>query len=86
MDNETYEAVVIQIVPNGTHGPYAVAKHPKLVGITFSLRHPVWEEEIFPDEGSIVMLSKITRKRAGWRANSGRFFQPSDGQPTTERS
>ena len=81
---ERYEAVVEKVIPNGNHGPYAVAKHEVLGLITFSLTQPVWKESHYPEGGSIVILSEINKKRAGWRANSGRFFKPFDEQPQTK--
>lgn len=73
-----YTAVVSK-VENGTHGPYALAGSEELSGsISFSLKPPVWTERTHPEPGSVVILSDITKKRAGWRANSGRFFRPED--------
>ena len=83
MDNKSYSAVVQKVFPNGKHGPYAVASHADLGDVTFSLEPPVWEDVDWPDEGLTVVLSKIRKKRAGWRAYSGRFFGPSDEQPAT---
>ena len=84
MDNKSYNAVVHAIFLNGKHGPYAVASHTELGDITFSLDQSVWEDVDWPEEGTIIVLSKLRKKRAGWRAYSGRFFQPSDQQPTTK--
>jgi len=83
MDDKSYSAVVQKVFPNGKHGPYAVASHEKLGDVTFSLSQPVWEESDWPEEGNIVVLSKIRKKPAGWRSHSGRFFGPSDEQLTT---
>ena len=84
MDNKSYNAIVQRIFPNGKHGPNAVASHKDLGDITFSLNQQVWTEKYWPEEGDVVVLSEIRKKRAGWRAYSGRFFGPSDEQPTTE--
>jgi hypothetical protein len=46
--------------------------------VTFSLEPTVWQEEDFPEAGNVVLLSKIRRKRAGWRAKAGRYYVPSD--------
>jgi hypothetical protein len=75
-----YLATVIKVVKVGTHGPYAIAISNELGSITFSLEKPVWRESSWPDGGTSVMLSQIRRKRAGWRAMSGRSFGPSDSQ------
>ncbi len=77
--NESYEAMVEKVIPEGPHGPYGVARSEKLDGsITFSLNKPVWQEIYPPDSGTIVILSQIRKKRAGWRANYARFVTPDD--------
>ena len=78
MDENSYKAVVQKIVRQGAHGPYAVATEAELVMVTFSLEPDVWEEKTWPEEGDVVVLSEIRKKRAGWRANRGRFLQQSD--------
>jgi hypothetical protein len=79
MDEKSYIAVVQKIFPKGPHGPYAKASSEKLgQDITFSLNPPIWREKFFPEEGTYVVLSELTRKRAGWRANLGRFLQPDE--------
>jgi len=81
IDNKQgYEVVVQKIIPNGRHGPYAVARSEELTSVTFSLKPPVWEEEEWPQPGICVLLSKVRKKRAGWRAEYGRFLKPSDEQ------
>lgn len=82
MDGKSYAGIVQKIVPNGKHGPYAVTS-TKIGLVTFLLKPPVWEEKRWPEEGNIVVLSEVTKKPAGWRADHGRFFQPSDEQPLT---
>ncbi len=86
METKIYEAVVEKIIPQGDHGPYAVASCPKLGLVTFSLEPPVWEEEDWPEGGNIVILSTVRKKRAGWRAKHARFLQPSDEQSTDSES
>ena len=83
MDEKRYVAIVQKIHPDGHHGPYAKATCDGLSGmtITFLLAPPVWNEKRFPDEGSYVVLSELTKKRGGWRADSGRFLEPADEQP-----
>jgi len=76
--SESYQAIVEKVYRSGPHGPYAVAKNDALGSITFSLGKKVWEETIEPEPGTYVLLSQITKKRAGWRAGSGRFVRPSD--------
>lgn len=74
-----YYAVVQKVVLKGKHGPYVVAISGGL-NFTFSLNTPVWSEEDPPEPGSHVVLSRISTKTAGWRANRARFLQPSDPQ------
>ncbi len=75
---EMYWAVVEKVIANGSHGPYVVTRNEVLGSITFSLDPKVWREEVRPEPGTYVLLSQITKKRAGWRAGSGRFVTPSD--------
>lgn len=83
MESKSYTVVVQKTIRNGKHGPYAVASSDELGSITFSLDPPVWQEEDWPEGGSVVVLSRVSKKRAGWRANRGRFLQPSD-EPATQ--
>jgi hypothetical protein len=86
MAKTTYTAVVEKTISDGKHGSYAVASSEDLGTITFSLDPSVWQEEDWPEGGNVVVLSKVRKKRAGWRAHSGRFFQPSDEQqPATKQ-
>lgn len=75
--SDEIQAVVNKIISSGRHGPYAVASS-EIGTITFSLRPPVWTEEGWPENGTFVILSDVRKKRAGWRAMSGRFVRPSD--------
>lgn len=75
---EFYKAVVQGVFPKGKHGPYAIASSKEVKGrITFSLTE-AWEEDEFPEPGHFVILSGLTKKRAGWRAQHARFFKPED--------
>lgn len=75
---KVYRAIVEKIITNGKHGPYAVASHDKLGNITFSLNEKCWQEDDWPEPGTFVMLFRLRKKRAGWRASIGRFLVPSD--------
>lgn len=73
--------VVQSIVSWGRHGPYAAATVGGVPGsVTFSLEPSVWQEEDWPQEGTIVLLSDFRRKQAGWRAQNVRFLRPLDSQ------
>lgn len=76
--DEAIEAVVEKIIPEGKHGAYAVARSQALGTITFSLDSNVWREESWPESGTIVVLTKVSKRFAGWRALNGRLFVPSD--------
>jgi len=85
MGNASYKAVVEKIIEHGKHGPYAVARCEELDSvITFALDRKVWQEDDSPDPGTLVILSRVRKKRAGWRALNGRYVNPSDEQPATE--
>ncbi len=73
-----YRAIVEKVIATGRHGPYAVAKSDEFGSITFSLDKPVWQEDDWPEPGTFVALAKLREKRAGWRAQQGRFWEPSD--------
>lgn len=74
-------AIVQKVVPNGRHGPYAVASCEMMkCNITFSLAANVWRETGRPETGVVVILSNLRKKRAGWRATEARFFKPTDEQ------
>ena len=81
-----YQAVVEKIISDGNHGPYAVARCQELGCITFSLDPKVWQEDDLPEPGICVVLSKIRKKRAGWRAQIGRFLMPSDLTTSNQQS
>ena len=79
-NTKSYQAVVDKIIPDGVHGPYAVARCKELGVVTLSLDPKIWQEDDWPEPGSCVVLSKIRKKRLGWRAEVGRFVTPSDDQ------
>jgi hypothetical protein len=84
-DVRGYHSVVEKIIHDGKHGPYAVARCEELGSITFSLDASVWQGSDWPEPGMCVVLSKMRKKRAGWRATYGRFMEPSDEQhPATD--
>lgn len=77
--DDTITAIVQKVVRNGQHGPYAIATSEDVIGsITFSLERAVWREDRIPEQGIVVILSDLQKKRAGWRAMVGRFLKPSD--------
>ncbi len=86
MDDIIYTIIVEKIVQNGDHGPYAVTNDDNLGSITFSLTPQVWKEKNWPELGTYVVLSQVIRKRAGWRAQHGRFLQPSDEKKGEKRN
>ena len=73
-----YQGIIQKIINNGKHGPYAVARVEELGLVTFALDPKIWQEEDWPECGIFVVLSQVRKKRAGWRAQHGRFLQPSD--------
>ncbi len=77
-DTTRYRALVEKIIVNGKHGPYCVARSTDIGPITFQLTESVWNEQIWPEHGTYVMLSGLMKKKAGWRASSARFEIPSD--------
>ena len=86
---DAFKTVVQRIVSDGRHGPYAIAISEAIGGsITFSLEDNVWHEREAPECGVVVILSGLRKKRAGWRANHGRYLKPSDEQQpaTTAKS
>lgn len=79
MDRE-FEAVVEKIVREGPHGPFVIASNGELGSVTFSLDQDVWLEEDWPEPGTYVVLCKIRRKRAGWRAQQAWFVEPAESK------
>jgi hypothetical protein len=78
---QSYSAVVDGVY-DGAHGRYAVARSPVLddLPITFSVdpSTKVWSENREPSPGECVVITDITKKRQGWRANAARFVRPED--------
>ena len=77
-EKRIYKAIVEKVIADGRHGPYALASTPEISSITFSLDSSVWQEEDFPEPGVYVALWSLREKRNGWRAQHGRFWEPSD--------
>jgi hypothetical protein len=74
---------VVQKTAYGHRGRYAVAISEDILGsITFSLAYPCWQETDEPEPGTLVVLSNLRKKRAGWRASDARYLQPSDEEET----
>jgi len=62
-------AVVQNIVTSGRHGPYAVTRTERNDRfVTFALKKPVWDEEHFPEPGTVVLLEGVYERRLGFRA------------------
>lgn len=81
-----FKAVVQKVVKDGKHGPFAVATIEDFDGsVTFSLEPTVWQEDETPEAGEIVLLLRIRKKRAGWRAKQGRYYTPSDEQTANRK-
>ncbi|MCK5021738.1 MAG: hypothetical protein KAR54_00615 [Candidatus Pacebacteria bacterium] len=75
------KAIVEKVISEGKHGPFVVATSDGFTGsITFSLEPTVWQEDECPEEGSVVYLTNLKKKRAGWRAKQGRYWLLSDEQ------
>lgn len=80
-ENQTYRAVVEKVVKTGRHGPYVVTKVKDLEGsVTFALKESTWTETDEPEPGMEVILSRLRKKQAGWRALSARYVNPTDEQ------
>ncbi len=74
-------AVVERVIREGKHGPFVVATSDAITGsVTFSLEPTVWQDDEWPEEGAVVYLTKLRKKRAGWRAKQGRQWLLSDEQ------
>lgn len=80
MADGSVRAVVERVVPQGRHGPYMVTRSDgeARLNITVSLDKTVWQEQTLPEPGTYVILSQLSKKRAGWRAGSARLLQLSD--------
>ena len=88
MDEEKVLGVVARVVRKGKHGPYAIsyAKNSAIreALVTFSLAVPCWVESTIPERGVLVVLTDITKKRAGWRAGSARYVRVADAEFVAE--
>lgn len=73
----SYRGIVEKVV-DGRHGPYVVVRVDDLGVVTFSLNNKVWQEEDIPEPGTEVVLIKVIKKSAGWRALHSRFVTPAD--------
>lgn len=80
MAKRSYQAMLEKTVKEGKHGPYAVTRSDLLGLVTFSLDKPVWQEEEWPEPGTIIVVSDLIKKKSGWRARNARFFEPGDEQ------
>jgi hypothetical protein len=81
-EDKNYRSTVEKIIPGGKHGPYVVSRNEELGSVTFSLDSKVWQEKDWPEPGMWVVLSHLRKKPAGWRAQLGRYFIPSDVKQT----
>lgn len=73
------KAIVQKIIEEGKHGPFAIATSEEVGGsVTFSLEPTVWQEDELPEEGIVVFLDELRKKRAGWRAKKARFWKLCD--------
>lgn len=79
-EDKEYKAIVQEVISQGRHGPFAVARSKELQGsVTFSLAdEKQWPKADWPERGTYVILSKLRKKRAGWRAQQARYLGPSD--------
>jgi len=82
---ESMPVVVEKVIAKGRHGPYAVAYHEILGSITVALEPEIWKEEEWPETGMFIVVSKLRRKRAGWRALAARYMQPCDEKQVPKR-
>lgn len=82
MAKKSVRAVAQKIV-HGRYGRYVVAISDEILGsITFFLTYPYWKEVEDPEAGTILVLSKLRKKRAGWRSLDARYLKPSDEEKT----
>jgi len=75
-----YIKAITQRVKEGREGRlYVVATTEELKGsVTFSLDKSCWQENSMPERGTVVVLSELRKKKAGWRAMKARYFKPYD--------
>lgn len=73
MEKREVIATVTSIIPKGRYGPYAVTRSDSREGsITVSLKENCWEGDL-PVKGDSVILSKLRKRKGGWRALKGRL-------------
>ncbi len=64
----------------GPRGWYAIAESGTVEGsITFSLKPPTWNDA-HPEPRDVVVLTRLRKNNAGWRAERARFLHPADEQ------
>ncbi len=85
-EKDVFRGVIQKVDPKGRHGPYVIASVEGLGSVTFSLERSVWGEDDKPEPGEIVSLSKLRKKRAGWRAMQARYTTPSEDIGDTQPS
>ena len=77
--DDTIEATVTTLFPNGPKGPYFVAVAKGIQGsVTCSYGPDAWRESREPKPGDVVILSDVTKVGDGLRASSGRLWRLSD--------
>lgn len=80
------EAVVSSVVRKAKSGPHAVAKDSSgqfpgdiKIGLEEIVRgERVWQEKVYPQPGSVVVVSRLVRITKGWHANKARFRKASN--------
>lgn len=80
-NDESIRALVVGLVREGKYGPYFVSLSEQIgpeSSVTCSLDPTVWVEAAWPQVNQVVVLSKLVRMQAGWRAMHGRNLRPSD--------
>lgn len=85
--DQPIKAVVQKVVPEGKHGPFIVLTAEGFKGsITLSLEElRAWQGDNWPEQGEFIALKEVIQKRAGWRAKSGRYWNPSDEQTANSK-
>ena len=93
MKASEYKAVITDLVDDERskhEGPYVVLRvinHPTLKSATAFLVPEVWEDKDMPSRaawldwrGTYVVISKLRKKRRGWRALHVRLFTPEEDE------
>ncbi len=78
--NTPIAGIVRRVVRDEGREPYVVttAESFQEGSITFSLNPQVWSEDRDPEPSSEVIMTKLEKRRNGWRALSARFRTPQD--------